>query len=131
MEEVKKTRDEQGKLLPGHEGLRKPGTTNKLTVEVKTKIVEFIKGKIDSLEETYSAVSNKEKLRFIGELLPYVIPKQRELKIEDSTPGGFGNAKIDYTKLPPEVLKQILDATTINPEDGTDNEHIITGMTIK
>lgn len=76
------TRDEKGRLLPGHGGLKPKGANSRLPNEIKNKITEFLAGKIETLEEVYSQASTKDKLRFLTELLSYVLPKSKELKIE-------------------------------------------------
>ena len=100
-------RDDKGRLLPGHGGLKKPGSNNRLQGEIKNKITEFLAGKIENLEEIYSEVSAKDKLRFLSELLAYVLPKSKEITNINSEP----QARINYSALPDEVLKQLLSNT--------------------
>lgn len=103
-------RDEKGRLLPGHGGLKKPGSNNRLQGEIKNKITEFLAGKLERLEDIYSEVSAKDKLRFLSELLAYVLPKSKEITNITEEP----KATIDYSKLPEDVLRQVLNATTIS-----------------
>jgi hypothetical protein len=77
IEEQQIERDHLGRLKPGHKGLKPKGSTNRLTGEIKEKIVQFISGELDSITEIYSQCSPKEKLRFIAELLGYVLPKSK------------------------------------------------------
>lgn len=70
-------RDERGRLLPGHEGLKRKGSNNKLQSEIKQKIADFLNGKLDTVEEIYNEVSPKDKLHFLGELLAYILPKSK------------------------------------------------------
>lgn len=54
-------------------GGRKVGVPNKVTVEVKNKLVELINGTIEELASTNLTVANKIKLLEIA--LNYCIPK--------------------------------------------------------
>ena len=103
-------RDDKGRLLPGHRGLKPKGASNRLQSEIKEKITLFLSGKLETLEEIFSQVSPKDKLRFLAELLGYVLPKSKEII---SSSANEPRAIINYSKLPEDVLKQILNATTI------------------
>jgi hypothetical protein len=109
-------RDENGRLRPGHKGLKPKGATNRLQGEIKEKITLFLSGKLEEIEAIYSEVSPKEKLHFLTELLAYVLPKSRELKIEDHSQTE-PKAPIDYSKLSPELLKELLANTILENED--------------
>jgi hypothetical protein len=111
-------RDENGRLRPGHKGLKPKGATNRLQGEIKERITLFLSGKLESLEEIYSQVSPKEKLHFLTELLAYVLPKSKELKIEDHSQNR--TAQIDYSKLSENTLMEILKNTNIE-QDETEN----------
>jgi hypothetical protein len=108
-------RDEKGRLTPGHKGLKPKGANNRLQSEIKEKITLFLNGKLERIEEVYSQVAPKDKLKFLSELLAYVLPKSREIKIEEAEP----IASFDYTKLSEASLKEVLALTTIqdNEED--------------
>jgi hypothetical protein len=79
-------RDENGRLKPGHLGLKPKGATNRLQAEIKNKITEFLSGKIETIEEIYSQVGPKDKLRFLTELLAYILPKSKEITTESNQP---------------------------------------------
>lgn len=74
-------RDERGRLRPGHPGLKPRGASNRLQAEIKHKITDFLNGELDSLQDIYSQVSPKDKLRFLAELLAYILPKSKEISI--------------------------------------------------
>lgn len=97
-------RDDKGRLLPGHGGLKKPGSKNRLQAEIKNKITEFLAGKVESLEEIYSEVSPKDKLRFLTELLAYILPKSKEIEIIGKSP----EAEADLTRLSDQTLKELI-----------------------
>lgn len=82
-------RDEKGRLLPGHSGLKPQGATSRLPTEIKEKLTEFIAGKIITLDEIYEAASPKDRLKFLIELMSFVVPKMRHNEVvlpEDNSP---------------------------------------------
>lgn len=108
-------RDNKGRLLAGHGGLKPKGASNKLQGEIKQKITDFLAGKLESLEEVYSQVTPRDKLRFLGELLGYVLPKSKEI-ISSST-DNEPKTSIDYSKLSEATLLEIIANTTISPNE--------------
>lgn len=113
--EDKNFRDDKGRLMSGHKGLKPKGANNRLQAEIKEKITEFLSGKIETLEEIYSEVGAKDKLRFITELLAYVLPKSKELTIESNYPEQ--STYIDFKSLSPSALKEILNNTHTDDEE--------------
>lgn len=109
------SRDEHGRLLPGHKGLKPRGANNRLQGEIKKKITEFLTEKLETLEEIYSEVSAKDKLKFLAELMGYVLPKSKEILFEENNLSQ--SATIDYTRLSEGTLKEILQATTIKENE--------------
>lgn len=107
-------RDENGRLRPGHKGLKPKGATNRLQGEIKEKITLFLSGKLEEIEAIYSEVSPKEKLHFLTELLAYVLPKSKEFKIESSE---SPTPQIPFDKLSESTLREILQYTTLDNED--------------
>lgn len=107
-------RNEDGTFKPGHGGAKPKGAKSKLPVEIREKLWEFLQGESGNLKTMFDEVPKKDRLKVYSELLAYAIPKQKELRIEDVTPPG---AHIDYTKLKPETLKEILNATSFNNEE--------------
>ena len=108
-------RDENGRLLPGHGGLKPKGATNRLQSEIKEKITLFLSGELENIESIYSEVSPKDKLHFLAELLGYVLPKSKELKIEDTT--GNNTPQINFSALSESALKEILLHTHLPDEN--------------
>jgi hypothetical protein len=72
-------RDEHGRLRPGHSGLKPKGAANMLQSEIKSKITDFVAGEIESIGAIYCEVSSKDKLRFLTELIAYILPKSKEI----------------------------------------------------
>ena len=59
-------RDEKGRFIFGHDGRKPPGSP-----ELKKKVLEFIDGKWQDVPGWFDSLKPKDKLLFIGELLPY------------------------------------------------------------
>ena len=71
----------------GHpkQGGRKPGSTNKATTDIKTKIAALIDEKFDAISEKLELLEPKDQVMTYLKFLEYVLPKQRENKIDLST----------------------------------------------
>jgi hypothetical protein len=122
MDEQKEIRNDRGQLVTGHGGLKKPGSTNKLSREIKASLAEFLHGILGKteLEGLYSKLSDKEKSRFITGLLPFLIPKQKEIELSGEVQAGV-RFKTDLTALSTEELKIFLKAQQIvQPNEGSD-----------
>ena len=55
---------------------RPKGSQNKINKALRGKIANFIFDKIKDLSENWESLTPAEKIKFIGELLPYVLSKQ-------------------------------------------------------
>ncbi|GAB3995127.1 hypothetical protein GCM10028807_34450 [Spirosoma daeguense] len=66
-------------------GGRKPGSLNKATADIKTRIVNLIGEQFDSIATDVSLLEPKDRVSAYLKLLEYVVPKQREQKIDLST----------------------------------------------
>ena len=108
-------REENGRLRPGHKGLKPKGATNRLQGEIKEKITQFLSGELENLEAIYSEVSPKEKLHFLTELLAYVLPKSKELKIEDNSQKLV--PQVAFEKLSENALREVLQHTNIEQDE--------------
>jgi hypothetical protein len=75
-------RDEKGKLLPGHPGLKKKGDVSQLAKDIKAALAEFINGKTDELENIWKDLKPKEKAETFVDLVPYLVPKQKEITVD-------------------------------------------------
>lgn len=66
-------------------GGRKPGSTNKATADIKTKIAALIEEHFETIKDDLEALDPKERVAAYLKFLEYVLPKQREQKIDFST----------------------------------------------
>ena len=116
----KEFRDESGRFKQGHAGLKKPGSTNKIAGEIKTKLAEFLQKRFDELPDLFNNLKPGEKARLLSDLLQYVLPKNKEVHIQEETGGGW--TRTDLTKLSEGTLKELLNATELF--DRLDDEQV-------
>jgi hypothetical protein len=66
-------------------GGRKAGTPNKVTGNIKTRISVLIDDKFDSISNDLNELEPKERVVAYLKFLEFVLPKQREQKIDLSS----------------------------------------------
>lgn len=68
-------------------GGRTAGTPNRLTIEIRNVLNSFIEANKDQIQPIFDELDNKDKLKFIVEVLPYITPKYQstQLTIEEPT----------------------------------------------
>ena len=73
-------------MAHGHKtGGRTAGTPNKVTTDLKTRIAALLDTQFDTVAEDLDALEPKDRVTAYLKLLEYVVPKQREQKIDLST----------------------------------------------
>lgn len=85
-------------------GGRSKGTLNKSTVETKTLLHNIVGNQLDKVETLLNKLEPKEKIDAIIRMLPYVIPRQSEIAIE--------NKEEDQERFKP------ITVNLINPDNG-------------
>jgi len=103
-------RDSFGRFTKDHPGLKKPGSTNRIAGEIKMKLAEFLQRRFEDLPELFDNLKPSEKARLLTDLLQYVLPKTKELHIEEDFNSRLD--MIDFSKLSENTLKEILHATS-------------------
>lgn len=63
---------------------RPKGSLNRTTSELKDAIKTIIDAELENVQEHLKSLEPKERLDFIAKLLPYVVPKQSEVKNENN-----------------------------------------------
>jgi hypothetical protein len=63
-------------------GGRKAGTPNKATANIKARISRLIDERFDSINNDLNELEPKERVTVYLKFLEYVLPKQREQKID-------------------------------------------------
>lgn len=71
----------------GHQkkGGRKAGTPNKATSDLKSRIATLLDQEFDTISNDLDLLEPKERVTAYIKLMEYVIPKQREQRIDLST----------------------------------------------
>lgn len=66
-------------------GGRKPGSTNRASTDIKSKIADLIDQQFDAITADLDLLEPKDRVTAYLKFLEYVLPKQREQKIDLST----------------------------------------------
>ena len=66
-------------------GGRKPGSTNKTSTDIKSKIAALIDSQFDAIQADFEILEPKDRVTAYFKFMEYVLPKQREQKIDLST----------------------------------------------
>lgn len=93
-----KLRDKDGRLLPGHPGLKQKGSTGTISREIREKILDFIAGEIDNLPSLYNSLKATDKIKMLNVLMQISLPKFQSVQEPQ-------NIKIVWTD--PEPDKEI------------------------
>jgi len=57
----------------------------KISTKVRESLVNFLEGNIDAIQESFDELKAIEKLQFIANILPYVVPKMSSIQTENNT----------------------------------------------
>ncbi len=87
-------RDQSGKFTSGNPG-RPPLSANKLQQDIRQQLGEFLEGKLHDVESLYLKLPDRDKAKFLLEVVSYFMPKQRDIFIEKSNPLENGFADMD------------------------------------
>ena len=66
-------------------GGRTVGTPNKVTTDLKTRIANLIDNQFDTIQADLDTLEPKDRVTAYLKFMEYVLPKQREQKIDLST----------------------------------------------
>ena len=82
---------------------RPKGTPNKTSTEIKQTLNDILCNEIEAIPERLTQLSDKDRLDIVIKLLPYILPKQKELEITN-----------DITKMNlPDYMKRDLNIPVI------------------
>ncbi len=84
-------------------GGREKGTPNKATANLKNTIQGIVERSFESIESDLHDMDKKDKLGFVLKLIEYVIPKQRE-------------TKIDFNSLSDEEIDELINKLKLDNE---------------
>lgn len=91
---------------------RPKGSQNEKTKYIKDWLISLIGSNAKDISQSFRSLPMKERCKFISSVLPYVLPKQTESRI---------NANVDLNSLSDEQIDNIISEITINVEQ-TDGE---------
>ena len=92
------------KGISGNPEGRPKGTPNKTSTEIKQTLNDILCNEIEAIPERLTQLSDKDRLDIVIKLLPYILPKQKELEITN-----------DITKmnLPDYIKRDLLNIPVI------------------
>jgi len=64
-------------------GGRQKGTPNRTTTEAKQILQKIVNNELDNITDLLNKLEPKERIDSIIKLLPYIVPKQQEIAIEN------------------------------------------------
>ncbi len=64
-------------------GGRQPGSQNKVTREVKELISDVLQKEFKDIESRLKSLAPKDRIELTIKLLPYVVPRQQDIKLEE------------------------------------------------
>ena len=76
------------KGISGNKKGRPVGKPNKITQDVRDALKTFVEGNLSQIQTIFDELEPKDKIRFMIDLLPFVLPKLQstQLQIEDNEP---------------------------------------------
>lgn len=77
-------RDTNGRFGPGNKAAVNKGP-HKVSTKVKESLVKFLEDNIDAVQESFDQLRPLEKLQFVANILPYVVPKLSATQSENNT----------------------------------------------
>lgn len=58
---------------------------SKISTKVKESLVRFLEDNIDAVQESFDKLKPLEKLQFVANILPYVVPKLQSVESDNKT----------------------------------------------
>ena len=77
-------RDTNGRFGPGNKIAAGRGPT-KISTKVRDSLLNFLEGNIDQIQDSFDTLKPLEKLQFIANILPYIVPKLSSIQTENNT----------------------------------------------
>ena len=66
-------------------GGRPAGSPNRISAEVKGLLADWAIHELKNIGDLYSKLSHKEKARFITNILPFIVPKMKDVDVSLSS----------------------------------------------
>ena len=102
------------KGISGNPEGRPKGTPNKTSTEIKQTLNDILCNEIEAIPERLNQLSDKDRLDIVIKLLPYILPKQKEMEITN-----------DITKmnLPDYMKRDLINIPVIEWVKNYDDTH--------
>ena len=85
---------------------RQKGTPNKSTTNLKATVLQIVERQFETLESDLEGLDGRDKINFVLKLIEYILPKQRE-------------QKINFNDLTDQEIDSLIDRLK---NDGNENE---------
>jgi len=112
-------KDSKGRFLPGNPGKPHGSSKNKLRDEIR----DFLNDNWSNFPEWFSKLNPKEKISTMLDLMPYAVSRLQSVSTTDSEGKDIDliwnetKTYVDYTKIKPETLREILKHTKIQNDE--------------
>lgn len=103
------------KGVSGNPNGRPVGTYNKATQEIRQLVLDFLHKNIKNIDKEWQKLNTKEKLKFMIDLLPYVIDKNPNSFLLPDTQNKQ-ESSIDLGKLTTETLERFVTESRLIEE---------------
>lgn len=70
------------KGISGNYKGRKKGIPNKVTKDIREALHSFIEGNLSSIQATFDQLEPKDKIRYLIDLLPFILPKYQSTALQ-------------------------------------------------
>lgn len=90
---------------------RPKGSQNEKTKYIKDWLISLIGSNAKDISQSFRNLPMKERCKFISSILPYVLPKQTESKV---------NANVDFNQLSEEQIDKVIEGLVNNTNIGDD-----------
>lgn len=103
-----------GQFAKGNPGKPKGSSKNKLRDEIRN----FLNERWQDFPTWFNELKTKEKIETMLDLMPYAVSRLQSVSQTDSEGNSHQpRVNIDYSKLSPELLKELLANTTLEKSD--------------
>lgn len=82
---------------------RPKGAMNKTTAETKELLQKIVSAELEGITERLEQLDNKERIDAVIKLLPYIVPKQSEIRVEPKA-NNFESITVDLSTLTTDEL---------------------------
>lgn len=106
-------------------GGRQKGAVNKTTRAAREALASAIAGELEKVPGKLAEIKNpKDYIEALTKILPYIMPRLNAMNIDMSVDDQSNNwlNQIDFTLLPEQELKKILNAVKTQPNNDTQAE---------